>query len=83
MKIRVFVLNGLVEGIKSNDPDADVEVEIVNCDDDMDDMNEYDKLWKDPAFTELPVEKGVVVNFPTDNYDEPVAEPVAEPGEAE
>ena len=45
LTLRVFLWNGLVDNVKSSDPNLKINIEIYNCDEDHDDREKYDKIY--------------------------------------
>lgn len=61
MRICVFVKDGVVEGIRSDNPTANVDVTVYNIETDYCDEKQYDAAYNAPALEDHP--RATVVNF--------------------
>lgn len=68
MKVCVFIKDGVVEGIRSDNPDADVEVNVFNIETDYCDEKKYDAAYEDPALKDH--KNAVIENFGLEEGDQ-------------
>ena len=52
--LRIFLWNGLVDNVKSSDPNLKINVEIFNCDEDHDDQEKYEKMYHAKGLKSIP-----------------------------